>query len=703
MKRFTTPIMLSLSVLVAFVRLSIADAQSITRGPYLQRGYKSFMIVKWTTSASTDSEVKVGTSPGAETLTFTSTSGTDHRVELSGLQPATKYYYKIVASGATLAGGDASHYFVTSPNDGDEPFNVWAIGDSGISATLSSGEHPDQAAVRDSFLNVVPLEDLSFLVHLGDIAYSTGTDTQFQKGLFNIYPTILRALTLWPTQGNHDYTANAYYSVFSLPRYGEAGGVSSNTEYYYSWDHGNAHFISLNSEIADSTTRADMITWLNQDLAATSKTWTIAIFHHPPYTKGSHDSDNPADSGARMEWMRTSIIEILEDRGVDLILSGHSHGYERSFLIDGHYGVSSTFTSSHKKSLGSGKDNLGEAYTKSTLAPLPNGGTVYVVAGSGGQLSTGVPLNHPAMYTSQAVLGSLHLAFNANELTVRFITGTATIGDYFTIRKGTSLPSAPSAFDVGAATTSCGLPLTWTSANAATSYSIYRSDNRQSRGALIAQNVLSNSFTDPAPTPGVTHYYSVRGKNSNGSGPWSLLDSGIVAASDRDGDGSSDCTDACPDDSSQTTPGECGCGGAVDSDKDGTLDCKDVCPTDPRATTSPPACGCGKSPKGEFGDGTPNCATPLLRNTPPQAPVVSASKRKVRVIMDSFSNEDIRSYSVVVTSRGRVLRRFSTKKSSATVRLQASGAVQVRYYISFRDGSRSQTTKWSKFTKVTVP
>lgn len=229
------PLLFALSMSLGLVWSSAALAQSITRGPYLQRGYKTFMIVKWTTSASTDSVVSVGTSPGGEQFTFTAASGTDHRVEISGLQPATKYYYKITSGGATLAGGDSSHYFVTSPNDGDEPFNVWAIGDSGISSTLPSGEHPDQAAVRDAFLNVVPLEDLSFMVHLGDIAYYQGTDSQFQSALFNIYPSILRALTLWPTQGNHDETANAYYSVFSLPRYGEAGGVSSNTEYYYSW------------------------------------------------------------------------------------------------------------------------------------------------------------------------------------------------------------------------------------------------------------------------------------------------------------------------------------------------------------------------------------------------------------------------------------------------------------------------------------
>lgn len=673
MNKLFAPLFLGTSILGA-VLLSLgllcpsyAYAQTITRGPYLQRGYKTFTIVKWRTSASTDSVVKVGMSPGQESLTFSDAIGTEHRVELSGLQPATKYFYKIVADGNTLAGGDTSHYFVTTPNDGDEPFNVWAIGDSGISGGTIDA---NQAAVRDAFLSVVPLEDLAFFVHLGDIAYTQGLDSQYQTSFFNAYPTVLRALTTWPTQGNHDFTANAYYSVFSLPRYGEAGGVTSNTEYYYSWDHGNAHFVSLNSEIDDSTTRTSMITWLNQDLAASSKTWTVVIFHHPPYTKGSHNSDSPTDSGGRMQWMRENILPTLENRGVDLVLSGHSHGYERSFLIDGHYGTSSSFNSSHKRSLGSGKDDRGEAFSKATLSPVSNGGTVYVVAGSGGQLSTGLPMNHPAMHTSQEVLGSLHLAFNANELDVRFITSDQSIGDYFTIRKGSERPRRPLAFDVGPATASCGLSMTWTSATAATSYSIYRSDTRLSRGSLLAQGVPSTSYTDPAPTPGVTHYYSVRGENADGQGPWSALDSGVVSTSDRDGDGTTDCSDGCPDDASSTSPG---------------------------------ACGCGKRPLGEFADGTENCSRELSKGITPTAPKVITSKRRLRVVMDSYPKKDVRSYSVAFSHGGRVVKRVSSKDSLVSTRLSYRGTIVIRYNITFRNGTQRQSTKWSKPSSAKLP
>ncbi len=82
-----------------------------------------------------------------------------------------------------------------------------------------------------------------------------------------------------------------------------------------------------------------MLTWLELDLASTSQDWIIANWHHPPYSKGSHDSDVDSEQVA----MRENALPVLESHGVDLVLTGHSHAYERSMLIDGHNGLSDTF------------------------------------------------------------------------------------------------------------------------------------------------------------------------------------------------------------------------------------------------------------------------------------------------------------------------------------------------------------------------
>lgn len=646
-----------LIALVVVGTTSLCHAQSITRGPYLQRGSKDFIILKWRTSSSITPTVKIGTIPGAETFSFSGSAATDHRVEISGLQPSTKYFYKLMSGTSLLAGGDSSHYFVTSPNEGDEPFNVWALGDSGISATLASGEHPQQAAVRDGFLNMTPLQDLSFLIHLGDIAYYEGTDTQFQRGLFDIYPSILRSLTTWPTQGNHDVTTNAYYDVFSLPRSAEAGGIASSTEGYYSWDHGNAHFISLNSE--NTSTRAAMESWLRDDLNASLKTWRIVIFHHPPYTKGSHDSDNVGDSGGRMNYMRETILPILEQHGVDLVMSGHSHSYERSFFLNGHHGLSSTFSNSHKVSSTSGRDE--EAYIKSTLTPQANSGTVYLVAGSGGMLDGSAPLNHPAMFISKATLGSMLLSFNANELTVKFVTGSATIDDYFTIRKAPSRPRTPSSLNVETGS-ACGLSLAWGAASGATSYDVYRSESRETRGVSLAGGITTTSYIDPAPTPGTTHYYSVRATNADGNGPWSDLDSGVVSALDSDGDGTRDCADECPDEPSLSRRGEC---------------------------------GCEDSPLGTFANGDTNCWTTLTSKRIPSPPIVSSSGRFVKIKMDAYKT-GVTDYSVTISRNGRVLQRRTTKRPTITVQKKWRGTAWIRYRIQFKTGVTHAHTRWSR-------
>jgi hypothetical protein len=83
-----------------------------------------------------------------------------------------------------------------------------------------------------------------------------------------------------------------YYKIFSLPTNGEAGGVASATKACCSFDHGNIHFICLESDKIDRSPNGAMTTWPENELASTNKEWIIASWHHPPYTKASHDSDS---------------------------------------------------------------------------------------------------------------------------------------------------------------------------------------------------------------------------------------------------------------------------------------------------------------------------------------------------------------------------------------------------------------------------
>ncbi|MCA8943531.1 MAG: metallophosphoesterase family protein, partial [Planctomycetes bacterium] len=371
---------------------------TLTRGPYLQRVSPDSAVIRWRTSGATDSSVWIGPAPGSLVVAATDPAlRSDHEVLVSGLAAATDYYYAVGSVGGMLAGDTADHSFRTHPTIGSSvPTRIWAIGDSGT-ANLDAG------AVRDAYLGYAAGAHTDVWLMLGDNAYFSGFDLEYQVAVFDMYSELLRNTCVWPTIGNHDaYTADsdsmtgAYYDIFTLPMAGESGGLASGTEAYYSFDHGDIHFVCLDSQDTDRSATGAMFTWLRQDLQNTLANWVIAFWHHPPYSKGSHDTDNPFDSGGRSWDMRGEALPILEEAGVDLVLCGHSHSYERSYLLNGHYKTSSTLAPEHVLDSGDGDPAVDGEYAKATLGIAPAEGAVYVVAGSSGIVGPGT-LDHPAM------------------------------------------------------------------------------------------------------------------------------------------------------------------------------------------------------------------------------------------------------------------------------------------------------------------
>lgn len=425
---------------ISFAAELIASDASvqIMRGPYLQSGSDTSVTVRWRASGTSDSRVWYGLSPTSLSSTADGTTGTnEHAVVISGLSPDTRYYYAVGTTAAQLVGGDAEHFFVTAPALGArKDVRIWAIGDAGTA-------NNQQRAVRDAYAAVAGSKMPHLWMMLGDNAYNSGTDNEFESAVFDMYTRELPASVLWPTLGNHDggsadsaTESGPYYDIFTLPRLGEAGGEPSGTEAYYAFDYGNIHFICLESYETDRSAMGTMMTWLEADLQGvtmrpTPPDWIIAFWHHPPYTKGSHNSDAEIE----LIEMRQNALPILEDYGVDLVLTGHSHSYERSFLLDGHYGASGTLSGAMILNGGDGDSAGNGAYEKATLPAAGHEGAVYVVAGSSGQTSGG-PLDHPAMFTSLNTLGSLLLDVDRNVLDARFLDDTASVLDSFRIVKG---------------------------------------------------------------------------------------------------------------------------------------------------------------------------------------------------------------------------------------------------------------------------
>jgi len=451
--------------------VSATRAQVLTRGPYLQSSGPNSIIIRWRTDIASDSRVHYGLAQGAKDQTVDNAfPTTEHRVQLSGLLPHTKYYYSI-GSATQMLRGDAYLYFTTAPDPAaPTPLRFWAMGDFGHG-------NEGQRLVRDSYLDFAAQDRPADLwIWMGDNAYQDGTDQEFQDKVFdsiNGYQKIFMNLPFAATSGNHDYNSicpwqNAqglpvlcnqdpnthtgpYLDMIDPPQFGELGGVPSNRKIFYSFDYGDIHFISLNSElgswnpnydwigIADSDTSftSPMLEWLKADLAATTKKWKIAFWHQCPYS----GQDNLTEENSVQQFCvatRHHFNPILERYGVDLVLTGHDHNFQRSYLINGHYYGKDSFTPQMMVSGTSGNDLLGEAYVKYTDGPLAGKGTVYVVAGGTSNVNDYSPIEHPAIYFGYACdtcLGSFIFDVDGDRLDAYYLTVYNGILDRFTIKK----------------------------------------------------------------------------------------------------------------------------------------------------------------------------------------------------------------------------------------------------------------------------
>lgn len=420
--------------LIGFVRLP----PKVTRGPYLQQSSPTSVAVRWRTDRPARTIVHYGLTPDRlVTDAQIRMKGTDHGIVLAGLNPGTKYYYEVEPSPGAPWRRKRMYIFSTPPPKAStQATRVWVLGDSGTG-------NRTQKAVRDAFYRFTGSRHADVWLMLGDNAYSKGSDREHQKALFDIYPDTLSSTALWPALGNHDASSadprtqsGVYFDVFSLPSQGQCGGVMSGTEAYYSFDHANIHFVCLDSEGSDRSPQGPMLTWLKKDLNENRQDWTIAFFHQPPYTKGSHDSDDARDSAGGIGEIRENVVPILEQAGVDLVLCGHSHNYERSYLLDGHYGLSRTLTEAMFKSKSDGRPDGAGPYVKPSRGPAPHEGTVYVVAGSSGQRARLGTTPHPAMCVSMSVAGSLVLDVQGLRLDALFLDEAGQTRDRFAIVKG---------------------------------------------------------------------------------------------------------------------------------------------------------------------------------------------------------------------------------------------------------------------------
>ncbi|WP_375760540.1 metallophosphoesterase [Corallococcus exercitus] len=389
---------LSLAALAALFVGGFAsgDALALPRDPYLQKVGPDTATVAFRLSSSCSSaQVRYGAGDTSQTARSTATAKI-HAVVLTGLSPGTSYTYSVDACGETTP----AKTFSTAPVPGTRRVHFAAVGDFGTGGS-------DQKKVASSMLANKP----ELFVALGDNAYASGTETEFQTNLFTPMAALLAQVPMFATPGNHEYVTNEaqpYLDNLYLPTNNAEG-----SERYYSFDWGHVHFVSIDSNCAvglassSKCTLAAQKAFVEKDLAATTQPWKVVFFHHPSWSSGEHGSQLT---------MRRQFGPLFEKYGVDLVLTGHDHDYERS------------------------KPMLGDAEAGKDAKGIP-----YLVVGGGGATLREFATSRPSwsVLRDDAAHGFLDVDVVEGTLTAKLVKTDGGTLDSFTLTK--QLPAQPEA------------------------------------------------------------------------------------------------------------------------------------------------------------------------------------------------------------------------------------------------------------------
>ena len=294
--------------------LSSTEGWSVTRkAPYLiYEGNPQEMTLLWqlTTTGSctldwgTDTTYALGSVQTAE-------YGDDHqhRYTFTGLQPATKYFYKVTA-GSDIHKGS----FRSAPADTASNLKFLVYGDT--------RSYPQKHALVAAKILETIRNDQDFqtiLLSVGDLVHYGDQESYWDNEFFNPdYPDILNMLAALPYQscrGNHEQSAVLFKKYFPYPFIGGR---------YWSFDYGSAHFAVVD-QYTDYSTGSAQLNWLESDLATTTKPWKFLLFHEPGWSAGGHENEKDVQNYIQPLCLRYN---------VPVVFAGHNHYYSRAVVDD---------------------------------------------------------------------------------------------------------------------------------------------------------------------------------------------------------------------------------------------------------------------------------------------------------------------------------------------------------------------------------
>ena len=307
--RLIYTLILYLSGYVALFAQTDNYPESLHIYPYLQYATPTSIIIKWETVNPTIGNVIYGENDLLGIQQSETAPVKIHQIKLNGLVPATRYQYKVSYDNTVLEPAS----FTTAPEPGTPNWRMVAYGDNRT--------YPEtHKRIVTQIMKLNP----SMIIHSGDLVSHGNSYEQWKEQYFDPMKGLSENITVFPSLGNHERNSPHYYEYMSVP--------DENGESYYSFDYGNAHLIALNSNAGEAPFDIDseQTQWLINDLRENADAeWKIVYFHHPLFRCHPTRGIEPQ----RWVWQ-----EVFEENGVDVVINGHDHYYQRTYAIGNYQG-----------------------------------------------------------------------------------------------------------------------------------------------------------------------------------------------------------------------------------------------------------------------------------------------------------------------------------------------------------------------------
>ena len=241
-----------------------------------------------------------------------------HTVTIKGLQPNTKYSYRI---------GDADKGWWSDAGVINTADNSDSLSFFHMSDPQSTTEKQYNKVFGPALQFATSNHDGDFILGTGDFVDDGRSFIQWQR-MFNSATDVFMSTPVMALAGNHeakgDYALDYYFNFETAPEQDRTSGV------YYSFDYNNAHFAILDSNKLgdDEGLSAEQIEWLKADMNASDADWKFVALHKAPYSNGSHYDDDDVIA------IREQLMTLMPELGIDIVFQGHDHVFMRTDVMN---------------------------------------------------------------------------------------------------------------------------------------------------------------------------------------------------------------------------------------------------------------------------------------------------------------------------------------------------------------------------------